>query len=365
MVGFSAFFAIILVCGISVVFIQTNLNISWDLFPKNVTSNLPFDWLPSTESLRSLRAKYDDKTILQITNGSLQQDFTTTVSIYFLLVNNTKHSKNSFAGWMPNMLLSVKGPLIMFVDEYSYKFVSSVRNTSEYRTTYFIYRDVWHFFDELEGNINKSLQNYYKKTLSDLPKWLPEMCAVWALKPHALRKASIFNPYNSNYFIYTDAGAFRERKYPDWPDHAFVRDVVAEQSNNQMLFGQHFFRLAHYDITKCTVDLEPRPLIEGTFFSGSFKAIEEFTIQYYETVEYMAINKIFIGKNNKHYFVMYCNASVFTTYRKQRNGDFVRNLFYRVKIPWIFKGIFVTWSKLTVDCLRHAVYAPRHYGKSF
>lgn len=61
--------------------------------------------------------------------------------------------------------------------------------------------------------------------------------AVWNLKVYMLEKVARLNPFGSEFFIFTDSGAWRNFQFTNWPDNTFSRRLV-EQLANRPLFGQ-------------------------------------------------------------------------------------------------------------------------------
>ena len=62
-----------------------------------------------------------------------------------------------------------------------------------------------------------------------------------------LKKAIEANTYNSQFFIYTDAGAWREKVYPNWPDVDFVKQV-SDEIKDLPLFGQVGFCMYNFPV---------------------------------------------------------------------------------------------------------------------
>ncbi len=65
----------------------------------------------------------------------------------------------------------------------------------------------------------------------------PELYAVWNLKFFLVQKVADANPYNSQFFFFTDAGAWREKVFAKWPDYNFVKQVSLT-IGDLPLFGQ-------------------------------------------------------------------------------------------------------------------------------
>ena len=65
----------------------------------------------------------------------------------------------------------------------------------------------------------------------------PELYAVWNLKTYLLTKIAQRNPFKSEFFIYTDSGAWRDKQFSNWPDENIVQ-TVANKLGDRILYGQ-------------------------------------------------------------------------------------------------------------------------------
>jgi hypothetical protein len=101
-----------------------------------------------------------------------------------------------------------------------------------------------------------------------------------------VKKAVEANTYNSKFFIYTDAGAWREKVFSKWPDYNFVKEV-AEQIKDLPLFGQVGYGVYNYPWDD---------IIQATWFAGSAKALIEYEHQYYKVHDERVDRNLFVGK---------------------------------------------------------------------
>ena len=115
-----------------------------------------------------------------------------------------------------------------------------IRNSSTFRTTFLVYDDLWDIMRELEAKRNRTYVHNYKHVQYDLDTekfHSAELYAMWNLKPYLMARVSESNMYQSDFFIYTDAGAWREQLILNWPDRGFVKQV-SERTGDLVLFGQ-------------------------------------------------------------------------------------------------------------------------------
>ena len=196
------------------------------------------------------------------------------------------------------MLQSVDAPLVMFTTRAHMKLFQVVRKKMNLPTKFIIYEDVWSMMKELESERNRSYAYNYMHVQPGLDKesyHTPSLYAVWNLKPFFVHKAATLNPFNSSYFIYTDAGAWRDRAIPNWPDVSFVK-MVFNTTGDLMLFGQ----------LEANIHFSPWDnVIQGTWFSGSLLALERYKKAFYDLHDKRMDANIFIGKR---YFSLFLSV---------------------------------------------------------
>ena len=238
-------------------------------------------------------------------SNNTKAHFTTVVSMYFKL-SASKHSLSAYNAWITNMLKSVQAPLIMYTDNKSIEFLQANRNSSHYKTTYFLYDDIWDVMRELELRRNMSyLVPYQTEQQEKDPErdiHNPSLYACWNVKTYILAKASEMNEYNSEFFIYTDAGAWRDKVFTNWPHEEFVRNV-SQRLNNRMLVGQVNAKQSKFNVRK--------DHIEGGFFAGSKQAIASYQRVFYDLHDQWLLAGFFIGKDQSM-----INMLAFVTYKE-------------------------------------------------
>jgi hypothetical protein len=109
----------------------------------------------------------------------------------------------------------------------------------------------------------------------------PELYAVWNLKTYLVFISARLNPYNSEFFIYTDSGAWRGKVLANWPDQVFVREL-AEKLDQRILYGQ---------VGKSN------DIIQGTFFGGSLEAVVNVYDEYFRVHDEWLDKGLFVGKD--------------------------------------------------------------------
>jgi hypothetical protein len=113
----------------------------------------------------------------------------------------------------------------------------------------------------------------------------PDLYAIWNLKSFIAK----INPYNSTFFIYTDAGAWRIKKFKSWPNINFVVEI-RKILNDKILLGQFLENPIWQDIEK-------KDFLQGGFFAGSKIAITSFYKAFFVTHDKRLTKGLFIGKD--------------------------------------------------------------------
>ena len=223
--------------------------------------------------------------------GDNEPTHTTIVSAYFDFSNNgTKSHPNwQFLAWLGQFLRSCEGPLVMFTDVRTASFIQESRLNSSYRTILLVYDSIWTLMHELEVKRNQSYRFNYEHVQLNLS--LPELYAIWNLKPYITQRVVDMNPYKSRFFIYNDAGAWRDWETREWPDNEFVKQVEAK-IGDRMLLGQLHEQHNGYHCWHAVV--------EGGFFAGTAKAVAAFDKAYYDIHDASIVktdkNEQYVGK---------------------------------------------------------------------
>ena len=120
----------------------------------------------------------------------------------------------------------------------------------------------------------------------------PHLYALWNLKSYISKKIAEDNVYKSSTFIYTDAGAWRQGPFSQWPDQEFVLQVK-QKIGDKMLFGQ----LTEETTLLSDKNFPDLNLIEGTFFMGSRQALANYYSAFWDIHDSRLNRGEFIGKD--------------------------------------------------------------------
>jgi hypothetical protein len=145
---------------------------------------------------------------------------------------------------------------------------------------------IWNlFFEECETERNQNYTFPYLKMQRKIdPERMihsPNLYALWNLKSYIMQTIAEQNPFSSSFFIYTDAGAWRDfhrLNVTSWPDVAFINTSLAPALKDRILFGQISSILFFLKKFRAHID----NIIQGTFFAGSSKAVANFYTKFFE-----------------------------------------------------------------------------------
>jgi hypothetical protein len=258
--------------------------------------------------------------------------FVTVVSMYFSL-DKSKHSQSEYDTWIKNFMKSVDTSLVLFCDRKSLDKLRMYRENKPVK--FYVYESIWDIMRALEVYRNMSYVDNYKNKQLDLDREKnihnPNLYAIWNLKTFILKLVADENPFKSEYFIYTDAGAWRQGVFENWPDENFIYRLIRFQQN-RILFGQ---------ISDNLNDLERNDIIEGTFFSGNKVAVDQFYKNYYAIHDRRLKEGLFVGKDQiLMNLLAFCEFN--ETVVKLRTWDIKCNLNIHI---WFFYQYFFAQKK--------------------
>ena len=203
---------------------------------------------------------------------------TTVVSAFFSFMANE--------GNMGNMLVNVHDPLVMFTDRSTFDYIKYARNHFRFEATLHVYEDFAKLVQEF---------NIVNKQALD-PSAISDKRRIYdALRVYMLNRVVGENRYASDYFIYTDAQAWRDYDVTmqHWPNGTFVRNELMNATGDHLLLGRLSNNVPANKETKACNSSEK--LIDEKFMSGTAEAIKNFNTAYYTEV-YKTISRTHIAE---------------------------------------------------------------------
>ena len=160
------------------------------------------------------------------------ESYTTLVTCYFQL-GKAKHSHNNYLQWIDNFLSNVKTPIIIFCDPESEEMIREKRKPY-IEQTHIIVIKLEDFYTSRYLSVfrNNYLQDFEKD------KHSVELYMVWAEKTEFLKKAMELNIFKSEFYVWIDIGAFRNRAdkgdisldlIKNWPDQEKMKALPKDK----------------------------------------------------------------------------------------------------------------------------------------
>ncbi len=147
----------------------------------------------------------------------------TIVSCYYNL-HKSKHSLDEYMSWISNFLFYVNTPIIMFTDGDAYDFMCQIRKQANLQDSFFPIKKP---LSALEFSTPEWIDTWTKQVEKSHYKELhnQELFRIWANKSFFVRQAIEVNPFHSEYFVWCDAGCWRDPRIAlsfgrDWPSTA-------------------------------------------------------------------------------------------------------------------------------------------------
>ena len=229
----------------------------------------------------------------------------TVVAMYFKL-DTSKHSHAEYLEWQANFFSSSSSaPLVIYTDKSSYEELLGqlfIANTPNAKTLY-VFNSLWDITRLIEIDRDQDYIQAYKnhqlRIDSQSHMHTPSLYAIWNAKPYLMRRTSLANIYASEFFVYTDIGAFRYNIYPRWPDTGHLLEL-SKRLKDRMLFGQvnqsSLVNAARYQGDYIHPNAT-KNAIQGGFFAGSARALSLYYSNFYAIHDQILRLGQFVGKD--------------------------------------------------------------------
>jgi hypothetical protein len=226
----------------------------------------------------------------------------TIVSCYYPL-KCSKHLIEEYTSWIKNFLFYIDTPIVMFSEGETLKWLCKMRDDAGLIDSFF---PIQKPFSDLEFSSEEWLKIWeYQNSLGSWKdQAFQEVYRIWANKSFFVKEAIEKDPFESDYFVWCDAGCWRN---PDtakifghnWPS------IKALQPNRILLLTikdliPYLHKLKYSDI-KTIDDLvikiptNKEITVGGTILSGDKKAWEVWTPIFKEVLEAFVRNNMFAG----------------------------------------------------------------------
>jgi hypothetical protein len=221
----------------------------------------------------------------------------TVVTCYFSIPS--KNTDTQYWEWISNFL-SLNCNMIIFTDTQNYDKIKSLRSESNTRIILYELSDFYvykykEYFD-------------YCKSIDDETYHTPELYMIWNEKTFMCKRAIEFNPFNSDYFCWSDIGCIRNKEMlvdvKDFPNDDMIYNLVP--SNKFILSSVSYldYEKMEFKNNIATPFLNfngrspPRIVgIQGGFFIGHLNTWSRWIKEYKAELELFATFKNYGGKD--------------------------------------------------------------------
>lgn len=142
------------------------------------------------------------------------------VSCYYPL-SKSKHSIEEYMSWILNFLSNIDTPIIMFSEGQAFQFMKQIRDQAGLADRFF---PIQKSFSDLKFSNEEWIQTWEKQVDLSNYKHLhnQELFRIWANKAFFVEEAIEQNPFQSDFFVWCDAGCWRDFRVsrtfgPGWP----------------------------------------------------------------------------------------------------------------------------------------------------
>ena len=217
---------------------------------------------------------------------------TTIVSCYYLLPNNKKRSVDQYMNWISTFLTHCTSPIVMFSDGAIADEMDAFRKSRGLR--WLLVRTP---VNELHFGSEAELQ--YMEDRSSGRPITPDVMRIWLNKSHLMSRVAKANPFNTESFIWCDAGCWRDQHFakvyaPGWPrspPKALTSSWIGNSLQDVKSLPKPNPTFEEF-VTHYMAYLLDRPAFTGGIFGGDKEAISNFTEIFTKVFEICRVRNI-------------------------------------------------------------------------
>lgn len=229
-------------------------------------------------------------------------DDITIITAFFSFKKNKYNSLDIYKFWGSNLLPHVNKNFVIYTDEESFDFISSLRINELKNKTKIIITKIEDFYmykyiDYLNLDLLRDHEKRYHNT---------DLYLIWNEKLNFVKKTIDENYFNTNYFAWCDFGCVRNSKYPSiylnkFPDISKLTEDKIYMFKADCEFNQDNFNNPYDDIYRYW-----NGSICGSFFIGKKELLLNIHDIYYNIIiKNFILRNLFIGKDQNCYICMY------------------------------------------------------------
>ena len=227
----------------------------------------------------------------------------TVVSCYYNV--RSKFPPETYVQWM-NHFCQLSINLVLFTNKQSRQYISMFENKSnvyivEQEVNEFVtarWRSFWEYCDEIDSE----------------PKHSADLFQLWTNKVFFVDHAIKLNPFNTQYFVWTDIGVIRSpvginssKNYPDkiismLKDQETIYMAQVEHQQPHVEFQNNILSVLQ---NKNNNSCGPVSFIAGGFFGGTINSLQLFKMDYEDQIQLFMREKCYAGKEQNIFNNLY------------------------------------------------------------
>lgn len=224
------------------------------------------------------------------------------VSCYYPL-SQSKHSVEEYMTWILQFLTKVDTPIIMFSEGDAYRFMKEIREQAGLADRFHLIQKP---FSELKFSTPEWIQTWKNQVEMSNYKHLhnQELFRIWSNKAFFVEEAIQKNPFQSDFFVWCDAGCWRDSRVsrifgPSWPSptklqanklHILAISSVQPYINQLM---NPAIQTQEDCVTK--IDTRFKAIVGGTILIGDKAAWQTWIPTFESTLTLFIKNNLFAG----------------------------------------------------------------------
>jgi len=228
----------------------------------------------------------------------------TIVSCYYLLPNNKKRSIPEYMLWISNLLTFCDTPIVMFSDGEIADAMDNMRKTAfPESNNWLLIRRPLH---QLKFNSAEHLE-YFEQVIQNMKSVgiTSDVFRIWANKAFLTQEIAQQNPFNTNSFLWCDAGCWRNEGIaanygPGWPRKEI--SALTFSWLNDSLQNMRKIKCPEL-LSDCVKVYSPgilhTPSIAGAIFGGSLESIQHLCQVFVLVLDICITEKIYLDTDQE------------------------------------------------------------------
>jgi hypothetical protein len=227
----------------------------------------------------------------------------TTIVSAFYPFEKSKHSIQEYGRWIYNFVTNVNTPIILFTEEPFCTLVKQMRDEAGLTDKL---RIIQKPFDEVKFSSPEWITIWNKQLEIDSLAHLhgQELFRVWANKPFFVEEAILLNPFQSEIFVWCDAGCWRDPTVakicgPGWPvsekitpKHMHIITVNSMRPFLEQLHSKDNW--THEEVIR-DINVRDQAIVGGTILLGDKEAWSQWIPAFEATLNLYIQNNLFAG----------------------------------------------------------------------